>query len=220
MLPVQKELPPNRDANTIFCSECGKKIPAASAFCPMCGFSQEEDNKIIQPHINATDQPSLFELKCPQCQSKDYIALGVSGGTGKYVATQLAFGLIGQLAASSAAKKNMDVEEINYKCKQCKYKFSSLPLQAKSEELLTIPCTIQFTRISSFVGSAMLNVVNLNGIKMGALKNGQTLAFQTNIKYNILFVTDQHGVAFPDAYRFEAQPGGNVMLRFKRKFCE
>jgi len=212
-------MPPNRDANTIFCSECGKKIPVDCAFCPMCGFSQEEDNKIIQPLVNLTDQPSLFELKCPRCESKDYIPLGVSGGTGKYVATQLAFGLIGQLAASSAAKKNMDiVDEINYKCKKCGNKFSGLPLEAKSEELLSIPCTIQFTRLSNFVGSAMLNVVNLNGIKMGSLKNGQTIAFQTNIKYNTLFVTDQHGVAFPDAYRFEAQPGGNVMVRFNRKF--
>jgi len=35
-----------------------------------------------------------------------------------------------------------------------------------------------------------------------------------------MYVTDQYGAAFPGAYRFEAEAGGHVDVKFKRKFVE
>jgi hypothetical protein len=93
-----------------------------------------------------------------------------------------------------------------------------MPLDALPDEYLSAPCALNFERVSSFVGMAVVQNVHLNGIKIGPIKNGQTLNFSTLVKYNTLFVTDMYGVAFKDPYRFEASPGGTINVRWNRKF--
>lgn len=160
---------------------------------------------------------SLYNLKCPACGSAEVMVLGVKGALGKSMATGLAFGAIGNLVAGNSAAKNMATEPIEYKC-GCGNKFQSMPHVAGADEILPQPCTIQFERLSSFVGGAVPQIVYLNGEKMGPVKNGKTLALTTHLRYNTVFVTDQHGLAFKDVLRFEAQPQGMVSVRFNRKF--
>ncbi|MDR1764939.1 MAG: hypothetical protein LBR77_02345 [Lachnospiraceae bacterium] len=162
--------------------------------------------------------PSLYAMKCPKCGGIDFDAIGVKGGVGKAVATQLIFGAVGNLVASSNAAKNVETTPIVYRCRSCKEKWETYPLNAAPEEILPAPCTVDFTRVSSFVGAAVLQFVYLNGIKMGPVKNGKTLSFPTYLRYNTIFVTDHSGAAFKGLYRFEAQPGGTVQVRFNRKF--
>jgi len=75
-----------------------------------------------------------------------------------------------------------------------------------------------FKRISSIVEMAVSQSVWMNGVKISPIKNGKAIEFFTPVKYNTLFVTDQHGVAFKTDYKFEASPGGSVEVKFKRKF--
>jgi len=65
---------------------------------------------------------------------------------------------------------------------------------------------------------AVSQFVYLNGLKIGSVKNKGTIEFQTFLKNNTVFVTDHAGMAFKSACKFNAQPGGRVELRFKRKF--
>lgn len=161
---------------------------------------------------------SIYNLKCPACGAGEYMVLGIKGSMGKSIATSLAFGAIGNLVAGSGASKNAATEPIQYKCGHCSEKFEALPFYASAEEILPVPCTVQFERVSSFVGAAVPQIMYLNGEKIGPVKNGKTVTCQTNIRYNTVFVTDQHGVAFKDVYRFEAPPQGTVLVRFNRKF--
>lgn len=160
---------------------------------------------------------SLYNLKCPSCGSAEVQVQGVKGALGKSMATGLAFGAIGNLVAGNSASKNMATEPIEYKC-GCGNKFQSMPHVAGADEILPQPCTVQFERLSSFVGGAVPQIVYLNGEKMGPVKNGKTLTLTTHLRYNTVFVTDQHGLAFKDMLRFEAQPQGMVSVRFNRKF--
>jgi hypothetical protein len=94
-----------------------------------------------------------------------------------------------------------------------------MPLEAGPDEYLSAPCTINFERVSSFVGMAVAQFVYLNGIKLGSVKNGQAISFQTAVRYNTVYVTDHAGVAFKDGVtRFEAQANGAINLRFNRRF--
>ena len=89
---------------------------------------------------------------------------------------------------------------------------------AADDELLSEPCVVEITRLSSFVGMAVSQQVYLNGVKVGNLKNGATLTFNTYTKENTVFVTDQYGVAFKGDYKFTAVPGGKEEIKFNRKF--
>jgi DNA-directed RNA polymerase subunit RPC12/RpoP len=162
--------------------------------------------------------PSLYLLKCPYCGSSELQVVGTKGSTGKALATTIAFGAIGNLVAGANAAGDLTTSEIQYKCASCKKKFDSWPLDATPEEYLPAPCTIHFERVGSFVGMAVPQIVYLNGAKIGPVKNGQTVDFLTYLKYNTIFVTDQHGLAFKGSHRFEALPGGNIPVRFNRKF--
>ena len=161
---------------------------------------------------------SLYRLKCPHCEGSEFTILGKKGALGKAIAVSVAFGAIGNLVQSSMSKNDYKLEPTNYKCLRCKKKFEALPLLAPSDEILSNPCEIIFTRLSSFVGMAVSQSVWLNGVKMNSVSNGKTVKFTTSVKYNTIFVTDHSGVAFKDTFKFEAQSGGKVELRFKRKF--
>ena len=163
---------------------------------------------------------TLKGLRCPKCGNEDIIPVGKKGAAGGEIAAAFFGGAIANLAVSSSASKQSvsSVEPISYRCKACKNKFTSLPFEAADEDALPVPCTINFTRKKSFVGAAVVQMVYLNGVSCGPIKNGKTISFQTENRWNTLFVTDAYGVAFPDVYRFEAAPGGEVNVSFNRKF--
>lgn len=165
---------------------------------------------------------SLKDLRCPKCGSDDILPIGKKGAAGGEIAAAFFGGAIANLAVSSSASKQSvsAAEPLSYRCKACKNKFTSLPLEAADEDVLSIPCRINFTRQKSFVGAAVVQMVYLNGISCGPVKNGKSLTLETSNRYNTMYVTDQYGAAFPGAYRFEAEAGGHVDVRFKRKFVE
>lgn len=163
---------------------------------------------------------TLKGLKCPHCGSEQIRATGTKGALGAAVATGATLGALGNLAAGSSAAANRATEPLQYKCSACGAKFQSMPLEARPEDVLPQPCTVTFTRGSSVVGAAVVQIVYLNGVKMGPVKNGQSIVFPTFCRENVVFVTDQYGVAFKDEYRFAAQPGGSAAVRFCRGFSQ
>jgi ribosomal protein L40E len=240
--------PTDNEGSATFCYVCGKSIPGDSLFCPFCGEKFDASRIAASPTPPMTPPsaaspmtptpavapappiaptpaayagmsiPSLYALRCPSCGGGNLQALGEKGATSKSIGTALAFGAIGNIAVSSRAAKNLETSPMQYKCVSCGNKFVTAPLMAQPEEMLAAPCNVNFQRVSSFVGAAIAHIVYLNGVKAGPVKNGKTISFPTNIRYNTIFVTDPHGVAFKDMYRFEAQPGGSVDVRFNRKF--
>lgn len=161
--------------------------------------------------------PSLKKIHCPQCKKANYKILGTKGAMGKAIGAGM-FGGIGNLIQSSNAKSDFELKPIRFKCLDCNNKFDSLPAQSEADEVLKKPCTIVFHRLSSFVGMAVIQQVFLNGVKVGNVKNNGELRFETNIRHNVIFVTDQSGVSFGDTYVFNAQDGETRVLNFKRKF--
>lgn len=176
-------------------------------------MENQNDTQPVQMNV-----PSLYGLKCPKCNAEDLKIIGSKGSKGKAMGIGMAFGAIGNLVANSLSKDDITSQPIEYKCKSCRNKFVSSPLLAQPEEILMESCTINFKRMSSFVGMAVSQFVWLNGMKVGSVKNGGSLTFQTAAKNNTLFVADQYGVAFKSDYKFEAQPGGSVEIKFKGKF--
>lgn len=161
---------------------------------------------------------SLKGLKCPHCGSETLSVTGVKGAAGAAVVSGLAFGSLGNIVAGKNAVKNIITDPLQYKCANCKKKFESMPLVASVEDVLEEVCTVTFTREKSFVGAIVPQIVYLNGVKIGPVKNGESIQFTTQNRYNVLFVTDQYGVAFKSEYRFEAESGGQVSAYFKRGF--
>ncbi len=167
--------------------------------------------------INA---PSLHSAVCPHCQKNDFVVLGTKGAKGAAIGVGMAFGAIGNLVADSMNKDDATIKPLRCQCNACRKKFEILPLKATPEEILETPCTVNFTRLSSFVGMAVAQHIWLNGVKVGTVGNGKSISFPVHTKYNTLFVTDQYGVAFKGNYKFEAVSGGTVDVRFKKKFLQ
>jgi len=142
----------------------------------------------------------------------------MKGAMGKAVGMGIALGAVGNMLANDASKDDYTYAPLNYKCETCHKKFEAFPYAAQPDEILQQPCKIIFTRLSSFIGMFVSQSIWLNGIKIGSVKNGKTIEFVTHIKSNIIFVTDQYGMAFKTDYRFEARSGGSVGVKFKRKF--
>jgi uncharacterized membrane protein YhaH (DUF805 family) len=156
------------------------------------------------------------DLKCPACASVEYKPLGTKGFAGRFV-VNLFFGLLAGAIYSKSEQNNVEEREIIYKCSKCGHKWESFPVKAGAGSLLETPCEIHFTRQGNFVGMAMAQFVYLNGRKIGAVKNGESITFTTERKQNMIFVTDHTGGAF-DSRRFDAFPGGSIKFRFSRKF--
>lgn len=168
--------------------------------------------------IQKVNIPSTHALTCPKCQHNDLKILGTKGSMAHGVTSSLLFGAIGNLVANSNSKDDYSVKPVQYKCNICGNKFVSLPIEAEPGEILETPCTISFTRLSSFVGMAVAQHIYLNGVKVDTVGNGKTVTFKTSVKHNTIFVTDQYGVAFKGDYKFVAESGGKKEIRFKRKF--
>jgi hypothetical protein len=75
------------------------------------------------------------------------------------------------------------------------------------------PCTVSVTRSVNFVGGGVNVYVFLNGQEQGVLKNGQTVAMQTELAHNELDIhfKDQGPIS---SIEFDAEPGGNVDIKF------
>ena len=164
-----------------------------------------------------TNYPSVLGMKCPKCGATEFKILGTKGSLAK-AGVAVAFGAIANMALDSQSKGDFELKPVRYQCASCKHKFEAEPAVAPEEELLMEPCKVVFHRLKSAVGMAVTQQVYLNGVKIGNVKNGEDLAFQTFTKHNTVFATDQAGIAFPGSFEFEAEPGGTVDIQFKRKF--
>ena len=162
--------------------------------------------------------PSVEGLRCPNCGGTDLNIIGTKGATGKAVGIGLMFGAIGNMVMDASSKKDIELKPVRYQCAGCKNKFEEMPLVAPPEELLEQPCTVTLHRLSSPLGMAVTQQVFLNGVKMGNVKNGKDITFQTYTRHNTVFVTDQYGVAFKGSFKFIAESGGTQEITFKRKF--
>ena len=180
--------------------------------------NQQNLNPEAQENSAQPNVPSIYGLACPKCQNGDLKIVGTKGSKGAAIGMGLALGAVGNLIANASNKDDFSLRPIQYKCKSCGNKFESLPLVAKPEEILEKPCTVNFHRLSRFAGMAVSQDVWLNGVKVGTVKNGQSITFETVTKHNTVFVTDQYGVAFKGDRKFEAQSGGTEEIRFKGKF--
>lgn len=200
----------------MYCTKCGKPISDEAALCPECeqAFPASSDAAANPAAFVA----SLNDLKCPSCGSGDFTIIGIKGSVGKALLNQLLFGAAGNLVAGNKAAKDTETHPLLYKCSKCKNKFESLPLPAAPEDILPVPCDVTFIRESSFAGAAVPQIVYINGVKVGAVKNGGSISFKTYNKNNLMFVTDHNNVVFQSYCRFEAQPGGSVTKAFKMKF--
>ena len=172
----------------------------------------------LPPYSQSIQAPSLYRLACPYCGANSFRALGKKGAMGKSIGVYSMLGAVGNLIADSNAKQDYSFVPTNYKCMACGKKFESAPLLAQPDELLALPCTVAFHRKGSFVGMAVAQYVWLNGVKVGPVHNGKTIEFPVWTRYNIVFVTDQFGVAFKGNRAFEAAPGGRVEIEFNRSF--
>jgi uncharacterized membrane protein YhaH (DUF805 family)/DNA-directed RNA polymerase subunit RPC12/RpoP len=181
-----------------------KGVGATSAYVPKSEF--------IETPVNTA---TLSALRCPQCDSKDYIPLGKKGAIGKALSTQLFIGAIGNIIAAKSDAKSVSSTPLQYRCKNCKSKFTAEPSESTTEEHLSRPCRIILQRRSNMAGAALPYVVYLNGIKVGVVNNGKAISFNTWVKENVVFVTAQ-GVAFP-ACKFIAEQGSSTVILFNRK---
>ncbi|MDO5860068.1 hypothetical protein [Methanobrevibacter sp.] len=161
--------------------------------------------------------PTFVGVVCPKCGSTKYKVLG-TGSLGASVGKQLLFGGVGNMVASSRSKNDFEIKPVKFKCEDCNEKYESLPNEAAKDEILDKPCKITFKRLSGLIGAAIRHQVFMNGIKVGTVKNGSEIEFETNTKSNVIFVTDPHGVAFNDQYEFAAESGGEEYIKFKKKF--
>jgi len=211
--------------------KCGNELRDGAAFCDTCGSAMgvmpQQANDVSAPQLQqvygsapsteSTVYPSLANLYCPSCRTNNWKAVREVGSGGKN-AGAIIFGAVGALVISSQSAKNFSSYPFKYKCLNCKATFESAPLNATPQEVLESPCHIVFTRVSSVVGIAVVQVVYLNGVKIGPVKNGQTIEFSTQTALNVIIVTDHLGNAFPSIHRFQSQAGGRVEVNFKRGF--
>lgn len=184
------------------------------------GMSQVEKNP---PHNNTkpSNKPSIYGITCPKCQNTDLTVLGTEGARKaamKIGVAAGAFGAIGAAVAASSSQPDLTAfKALEFKCRSCKKKFTAPAFEAAPEEVLDVPCTVNFIRLKAFYGWAVAQNVWINGVRVGDVKNGKTLTFKVFTKHNTVFVTDMYGVAFKGDFKFEATEGGSVDIRFKGK---
>jgi hypothetical protein len=175
------------------------------------------ERKIKREDMAGKELRTNAAQKCPKCGSAEWSPLGLPGYAGRALMMVL-LGLLGNGIASSALRRREDNDPFILKCEGCGEKWEAAPSEAAEEEWLEFPCEITISRPTGFVGAAVGQYLFLNGIRIGVLKNGGSLSFQTNVKHNILYGTDLSGAVFKDYRRFEAEPGGHIAFSFNRKF--
>ena len=162
----------------------------------------------------------MATLICPKCGSQDIVALSIEGALARAIATAFFFGAIGNLLAAKKASKDESRQTLFYKCQKCRNRFNIDEKSWANQEPLTQPCKVVFHREFSFVGAAVPRFVYLNGRRVGEVKTGKSIEFETSVRSNVVAVTDQFGgVVRPnDLYCFDATEGGTVHIRFKGRF--
>ena len=162
--------------------------------------------------------PSLIGISCPRCGSTDFKIAGTKGSSGKSLGVNLMFGAVGNMVASSASKSDFSVKELSFKCDGCNKTFYSVPNSAPDDDILDEPCTINVKRLSRFYGAAVRQQIFLNGLKVGTIKNGEEITFETHTKTNVICIADHHGVAIKGTnFKFEAENGGSKSFEYKGK---
>ena len=159
--------------------------------------------------------PSVNYLICPICGGNNLLVLGEKGSAEK---SKAADKQSLEWIANAKYIEDSSSHALCYKCKQCKNIFNEPPHIALPNEIMLEPCTINFTRLASSIGSAVSLYIYLNGIKVGIVKNGETIAFKTNLINNTVVVTDCIGRAFKSIRVFQASPKGIIDMNFMRKF--
>jgi len=169
----------------------------------------------------SSQYPSLFQLKCPNCGNTKYIPLGKKRSGLKQFFSGFFAGAAPMAASATANQKANSltgVMTLQYQCTQCKKKYEFTPLQANDDEILDNSSSIRFERAKMFRGAAGVYTVYLNGVPLKNLSNGESFSFQTNIKYNTIFVGFGDGIIFRNYYSLEAESGGNINIVFDGNF--
>ena len=122
---------------------------------------QPEPVQPVEPQSKG-QYPSVAALVCPSCGQKNLRVIGTKGAMGKAVLGAGMFGAIGNMVADSRSKENFELLPVKYQCLSCKTKFDTLPLTATDDEVLDVPCTVVFHRLSSAVGMESLPLPKLN----------------------------------------------------------
>jgi len=153
---------------------------------------------------------SMLPVKCPKCGSKSYIP------TGTHNSANADLGAVDKTPSGEdfITLSTLPALPLGYQCNECKHKFISFPVEAIENERLEQPCTVLLKRMSNFVGSATINMVYLNGVKVSGLNNGKAISFPTQVKHNELVIADHMGNACKAVCRFEAVSGGKVQIHY------
>ncbi|MDR1634031.1 MAG: hypothetical protein LBS27_03735 [Bifidobacteriaceae bacterium] len=165
--------------------------------------------------------PSLYHLRCPNCGSGEYTPLGKKRNLAQQVAVGFAAGaapLLATVVANAQARDLTEIPPLEYKCAGCKKKYQSGPLAADPSEILAEPCVVNFTRAKKFQGAAGVYTIYLNGVPINTVRNGQSFAFQTILRYNTLFAGFGNGMLYRVLHRFEAVPGRTIGVVFDGVF--
>jgi hypothetical protein len=107
-------------------------------------------------------------------------------------------------------------DPIELKYLKCGTKIIASPKEADKDEILENPCIIKLTKEGSFVGTLVDYFIFLNGKKIAKIGNKKTIEIETNIKNNLLFLTDDSGTAFGDYFNFETVSGSMKELSWHR----
>jgi hypothetical protein len=106
---------------------------------------------------------------------------------------------------------------MEYKCLKCGTKMVISPQEADNTDILEKPCIVKLTREGSFIGALVDFPVFLNGKRIASIGNKQTIEIETNVKNNLIFLTDDEAGASQNKYfTFDAISGGTVELNFSR----
>jgi len=168
----------------------------------------------VQPAV-----PSLFNVRCPRCDSQDFLveAIDLGGGALYGLLTLTVFrtslSTISKMADAGASSEP-EIFSLQLKCNNCKAHYSDRAHAASPDELLPSPCTVTFERVKAFQGALQMLYVFLNGVKVCGVKNGQTVTFSTPLRYNTIFVGGDPNLVVPRIRRFEAVSGGTFPIRW------
>jgi hypothetical protein len=92
------------------------------------------------------------------------------------------------------------------------------PFAPPDDEFLEKPCLVHFRREPITVSKLKKGYIYLNGELMGTVKSGRIVSFHTNVKNNVIFVTDMDDNVVQSTYRFVARSRSILTVRFNGEF--
>lgn len=161
--------------------------------------------------------PTIYGKSCPHCGSRELRVKKVRGGNNAWHdPAELWAGNTEAVQGLHSAAFVRSLNPITYKCQGCKRGFTSLPVKAADSELLAQPCTITFERVPRFNGTANEHFPYINGIGMNPIHRKGSITIKSPLKHNTIFVTDNTLRGYKGIWSFEALPGENVHISYKR----